>query len=82
MNERTLKTFIRQIKGETYSPLGLPYMQDTQIITRYMYDMTELELTKFAELIIRECDRYVAERFDECEPWMSPGDLLKHFEVK
>ena len=22
------------------------------------------------------------DEYDECEPWMSPGDLLKHFEVK
>jgi hypothetical protein len=37
---------------------------------------------KFAELIVRECNRYVAEHYDECEPWMEPGDLLKHFGVK
>jgi len=42
----------------------------------------KLNEEKFAELIIRECDRYVAERFDECEPWMSPGDLLNHFGVE
>jgi hypothetical protein len=36
----------------------------------------------FAELIVRECDRYVAEHYDECEPWMEPGDLLKHFGVE
>jgi hypothetical protein len=36
---------------------------------------------KFAELIVRECDRYVAEHYDEMEPWMEPGDLLKHFGV-
>ena len=36
----------------------------------------------FAELIIKECDRYVAEHYDECEPWMEPGDLLKHFGVE
>jgi hypothetical protein len=36
----------------------------------------------FAELLIKECDRYVAERYDEMEPWMEPGDLLKHFGVK
>jgi hypothetical protein len=40
------------------------------------------ELEKFAELIIKECDRYIAERFDECEPWMTPGDLLEHFGVE
>lgn len=27
-------------------------------------------------------DRYVAERFDETEPWMCPGDLLKYFGVE
>ena len=37
---------------------------------------------KFAELIVRECDKYVAERWDICEPWMNPGDLLKHFGVE
>ena len=37
---------------------------------------------KFAELIVRECDRYVAEQYDELEPWMQPGDLLKHFGVE
>ena len=42
----------------------------------------EIELEKFAELIVRECDRYVAEQYDEMEPWMQPGDLLKHFGVK
>jgi hypothetical protein len=40
------------------------------------------ELQKFAELIVRECDRYVAEHYDEMEPWMEPGDLLKHFGVE
>ena len=42
----------------------------------------EIDLEKFAELIVRECDRYVAEQYDEMEPWMQPGDLLKHFGVK
>jgi hypothetical protein len=37
---------------------------------------------KFAELLVKECDRYVAEHYDECEPWMEPGDLLKHFGVE
>ena len=39
-------------------------------------------MEKFAELIVRECDRYVAEQYDESEPWMQPGDLLKHFGVE
>ena len=42
----------------------------------------EFDKEKFAELIVKECDRYVAEQYDECEPWMQPGDLLKHFGVK
>ena len=41
-----------------------------------------MHLMKVIELTVRECDRYVAERFDECEPWMNPGDLLEHFGVK
>ena len=63
----------------------------------YLYDLTEtheiktvetdekdawITLEKFAELIVRECDRYVAEHYDEMEPWMEPGDLLKHFGVE
>ena len=40
------------------------------------------ELSKFVELIIRECDQYVAKHWDEMEPWMNPGDLLTHFGVE
>ena len=40
------------------------------------------DIQKFAELIVRECDKYVAERYDVCEPWMEPGDLLRHFGVE
>jgi len=40
------------------------------------------ELAKFAELIVRECDQYVAKHWDEMEPWMNPGDLLTHFGVE
>lgn len=43
---------------------------------------TVFDYEKFAELIVKECDRYVAEHYDECEPWMQPGDLLKHFGVE
>ena len=39
------------------------------------------QFEKFAELIVKECDRYVAKQYDESEPWMQPGDLLKHFGV-
>ena len=37
---------------------------------------------KFAELIVRECDQYVAKHWDEMEPWMNPGDLLTHFGIE
>lgn len=37
---------------------------------------------EFANSIIRECDRYVADHFDEMEPWMYPGDLLEHFGIE
>ena len=40
------------------------------------------ELAKFAELIVRECDQYVAKHWDEMEPWMNPSDLLTHFGVE
>lgn len=43
------------------------------------YDNEVFDKEKFAELIVRECDRYVAEHYDEMEPWMQPGDLLEHF---
>ena len=48
--------------------------QATEASTIYML---EEEWMKFAESIIRECDRYVAGRYDEGEPW----DLLEHFGV-
>lgn len=50
MNE-TFKTFIRQVKGETYSPIGLSTIYGMQ----KMYGMSELELQNFAELIVTEC---------------------------
>jgi hypothetical protein len=46
------------------------------------YNPDQEGLDLFAELIIQECDKYVAKRFDECEPWMCPGDLLKYFGVE
>ena len=44
--------------------------------------MNEFNLERFAELIVRECDKYVAERWDVCERGWWNGDLLKHFGVK
>ena len=40
------------------------------------------ELAKFAELIVRECEQYVAKHWDEMELRMTPGDLLTHFGVE
>ena len=48
----------------------------------YIEESYGIDLKKFAELIVKECDRYVAEQYDESEPWMQPGDLLKHFGVR
>ena len=66
MNERIFKLAIEARK----------YAETKPDIYQVAYDK------KFAELIVRECDKYVAERWDICEPWMNPGDLLKHFGVK
>jgi len=38
-------------------------------------------IEKFAELIVMECERVVCDKFDETEPWMYPGDLMKHFGI-
>ena len=38
------------------------------------------EIEEFARLIIAECELVVADNFDVCEPWLSPGDLTNHFE--
>lgn len=45
-------------------------------------DLQDIFLKKFAELIVRECDQYVAKHWDEMEPWMNPGDLLIHFGIE
>lgn len=37
---------------------------------------------KFAQLIVKECDRYVAEHYDQMEPWTNSGHLLKHFGIE
>jgi hypothetical protein len=86
MNNDKIKELWRQVDtiqydrvyGDIYRPY-IPLQIDGQP-TRF--EITEIHLEKFAELIIRECDKYVAERWDVCEPWMNPGDLLKHFGVK
>ena len=49
----------------------------------YVFTETELSrLQQVAELIVRECDQYVAKHWDKNEPWMSPGDLLTHFGIE
>jgi hypothetical protein len=51
MNEK-IKRLLRQIKGETYSPLVIP---TTIYGTSKLYGMTEEEINQFAELIVTKC---------------------------
>jgi hypothetical protein len=68
MNER-IRELLKQCEYENYTWNG------TLIEVGF-------DAEKFAKLIVRECDAFVAERYDEMEPWMEPGDLLKHFGVE
>lgn len=36
---------------------------------------------RFLTLVVMECERVVCDKFDETEPWMYPGDLMKHFGI-
>ena len=40
---------------------------------------------RFLTLVVMECERVVCNNFDkfggETEPWMVPGDLMKHFGI-
>ena len=75
MNER-MKELAKQLGyNVNYKPSDDETDREYQVVSN---DFAE----KFAELIVRECDRYVAEQYDELEPWMQPGDLLKHFGVE
>lgn len=47
-----------------------------------MYTFGEEKMQKFAQLIVKECDRYVAEHYDQMEPWTNSGHLLKHFGIE
>lgn len=47
-----------------------------------MYIFGEEKMQKFAQLIVKECDRYVAEHYDQMEPWTNSGHLLKHFGIE
>jgi hypothetical protein len=68
MNER-IRELLKQCEYENYTWNG------TLIEVGF-------DAEKFAKLIVQECDAFVAERYDEMEPWMEPGDLLKHFGVE
>lgn len=57
------------------------FINDNGWDTRPIHEQDD-NFHRFAELIVQACDRYVAERFDETEPWMCPGDLIKHFGVE
>jgi len=53
------------------------------------YVCGELDIEKFAELIIRECANVIAEcrrgtraHYDSSEPWITPDTLIYHFGVE
>jgi hypothetical protein len=35
----------------------------------------------FGRMILRECEQFIAAKFDPSEPWIEPGDLSKHFGI-
>jgi hypothetical protein len=72
MNERILN-LARIAQGNNPAD----YAPDDNVIL-----LATQDVEKFAELIVKECDRYVAEHYDEYEPYIKPGDLLKHFGVE
>lgn len=79
MNERIQKL------AEVADQLAEDELVHLERVHNRLYSFTEsreIYNEKFAELIVRECDQYVAEQYDESEPWMQPGDLLKHFGVE
>ncbi len=53
-----------------------------QINMTGLHNIPDEFLEKFAELIVRECDKHVSTCYDECEPWMQPGDLLDLFKIR
>lgn len=81
MNEK-IKRLLQQIKGETYSPLGLYTIHGTS----NLYGMTELEINQFAELIVKECAKLAQGDRGGDEYWRarasSRADILKHFGVE
>lgn len=86
MNEK-IKRLLQQIKGETYSPLGLSTIYGTS----KLYGMTEEEITQFAELIIQECLNVVEATSNESadlgrtvlenSAWIN-SDINRYFGIK
>ena len=48
--------------------------------SRPIFDQED-NFKRFLTLIVMECERVVCNKFDETEPWMVPGDLMKHFGI-
>ena len=77
-----MNKLIQELAEQAFAPIN--DMASEGIADRSTFNTHWFRLynQKFAELIVRECDRYVAEQYDELEPWMQPGDLLKHLGVE
>lgn len=73
MNKRIRELALQAKLGPV---LLLHHYGNVDVLTDTEQDELE-QIEKFDELIVRECDRYVAEQYDE----MQPGNLLKHFGV-
>lgn len=41
--------------------------------------LADFDYRKFAQLIIKECEKVVEYNFDEVEPWLEVGDITNHF---
>ena len=54
--------------GELLIKENIRYYEDVGI-----YQFSRDEIEKFVSLNINECDNYVADCYDECEPWMQPA---------
>jgi len=77
MNDR-IKNLARQAGLEWH--LSPPHFTNTSNPIDFPVN-PNFKLEEFAALIIQECDQFVAERFDNSEPRMRPGELQKHFGV-
>ena len=81
MNERIIQDLIKQATIRSNNPL---VNSDGKVVCD---DWEEgVSLSKFAELIVRECAKYLEENSgaDQCNNvWCpAPEDLLKHFGVE